>query len=70
MSNVFSVKAQLILSHVCSQLSIQSTHAPLCLGQWSELSLIQDCDVKASLRQDEAEEEAHHAEGWDSINVL
>ncbi|KIK82110.1 hypothetical protein PAXRUDRAFT_154520, partial [Paxillus rubicundulus Ve08.2h10] len=35
----------LILSHTHTQLSVQSIYALLCLGIWSELSLIKDDNV-------------------------
>ena len=36
---------RLILSHVCSHLSAQSTCALICLGSWSLLGLIKHSDV-------------------------
>ena len=42
--HVFS-KGKIILSHVQNGLSIQSTHALLCLGAWSALGLVEDEDV-------------------------
>ena len=36
----------LLLSHVRSRLSTQSTRALLCLGMWSERNLVMDDDVK------------------------
>ena len=36
---------QLLLSHVCSHLSIDSTRALLCLGTWSHLGLVKNEDI-------------------------
>src|SRR5258708_3160842 len=43
---VFSC-GRLILSHVHSRLSVQSTHALICLGSWSLLGLVKNADVLA-----------------------
>lgn len=43
---VFS-RGRLILSHVRSRLSAQSTRALLCVGNWSKYGFIEDEDVKA-----------------------
>jgi hypothetical protein len=66
---VFS-QGRLLLSHVRSRLSVQSTRALMCLGVWSLLGFVKDSDVKAvvilpELRadEDEGELEIH----WDSI---
>jgi hypothetical protein len=39
-------RGRLLLSHVRSRLSAQSTRALLCLGIWSKLNLTRDDDVK------------------------
>ncbi len=64
---VFS-QGRLLLSHIRSRLSVQSTRALMCLGVWSLLGFVKDSDVKAvvvlpELRadEDEGELEAH----WD-----
>ena len=44
-------------------------HALLCLGQWSAPSLIRDCDMKAGIGLNKAEEEGYLAEGWDAITA-
>ncbi|KAI0312858.1 hypothetical protein OF83DRAFT_1041254, partial [Amylostereum chailletii] len=46
---VFS-RGRLLLSHVHSQLSAQSTHALLCLGTWSRLGFVHDDDTKVVAR--------------------
>ena len=38
----------LTASHICSWLSVQSTHALLCLGIWTEMGYMKDKDVKAA----------------------
>ena len=65
---VFS-RARLILSHVWSRLSAQSTHALLCLRNWSLLGYIKDSDVEVVARMPDVEgdEEEELREGWDSI---
>ena len=57
----------LLLLHVQSWLSVQSTHALLCLNTWSTLGLIKDSDVQkvAELQDIEGEDE----DGWDSIII-
>jgi len=41
------------LSHTCSRLSVTSTRALLCLGNWSLLGLVRDEDVEAVARMDD-----------------
>jgi hypothetical protein len=60
----------LLLSHVHSHLSVQSTCALMCLGIWSLLGFVKDSDVKAVIilpelhaDEDKGELEIH----WDSI---
>jgi len=59
----------LILSHVQSRLSAQSTCALLCLGSWSLLGYIKNSDVEAVARMPDVEGnvEEELEEGWDSI---
>ena len=68
MERVFS-RGRLILPHVRSHLSAQSTHALLCLGSWSLLGYIKDSDVEAvAIMPDVAGNvEVELKEGWDSI---
>jgi hypothetical protein len=65
---VFS-RGRLILSHVRSRLSAQSTRALLCLGSWSLPGYIKDSDVEAVARMPDIEGnvEEELEEGWDSI---
>ena len=61
-------QGRLVLSHVRSRLSVQSTRALLCVGVWSKLGYIKDEDVKVAAVLPEVngvEEEL--AEDWDSI---
>ena len=67
--HVFS-QGWLLLSHIRSRLSVQSTRALMCLGVWSLLGYIKDYDVKAvvvlpELRADEKEGELEL--DWDKI---
>jgi hypothetical protein len=66
---IFS-RGRLVLSHVRSQLSSQSTQALLCLGSWSLLGLVKDTDVLAVtvLREVEGDEEPELEDGWDRIS--
>ncbi|KIK80336.1 hypothetical protein PAXRUDRAFT_125061, partial [Paxillus rubicundulus Ve08.2h10] len=62
-------RGRLLLSHVRSRLSAQSTRALLCLGMWSELKIIKTEDVmKVSALPDvEGDEEEVFEDGWDRI---
>ena len=58
--HVFS-RGRLLLSHVRSHLSAQSTHSLLCVGNWSVRSFIKDSDVEVvammhDIYEDELEE--------------
>ena len=60
----------LLLSHVRSRLSVQSTRALLCLGSWSELNLINPDDVNSvTMLPDVEGKEQEMAHGWDSIDI-
>ena len=67
---VFS-RGRLILSHVQSRLSAQSTRALLCLGSWSLLGYIKDSDVEAVARMPDVEGDVEEelGEGWDRILI-
>ena len=63
-------QGRLLLSHVRSRLSVQSTRALLCVGVWSLLGYVKDNDVKAAAvlpAVDGKEDEL--AENWDSIDT-
>ena len=69
---VFS-KGRLLLSHVRSRLSAQSTRALLCLGSWSLENLINKKDLSDTTALPEIEadgnEEYNMEEGWDEIGL-
>ena len=62
-------RGHVLLSHVCNQLSVQTTHSLLCLGDWSLLGLVLDSDLRAVALLPEVDgvEEAM-ADGWDTID--
>ena len=63
-------RGRLLLSHVRSRLSVQSTWALLCLESWSELNLIKPDDVNnITMLPDVEGEEQEMAHGWDSIDI-
>ncbi|KAF8805652.1 hypothetical protein BYT27DRAFT_7061588, partial [Phlegmacium glaucopus] len=66
--HVFS-KGQILLLHLCSCLSVQSTHALMCLGVWSLMGYVDDSDVKAVtiLPDVKADKEDILKEDWDMI---
>ena len=68
---VFS-KGRLMLSHVRSQLSAQTSRAMLCVGEWSRIGLVRSEDLKsaAALLDVESEEFNYEMkEGWDRIEA-
>lgn len=66
---VFSC-GHLLLSHVKSHLSAQSTQALLCLGSWSTLNLIKPEDIhKVTILPDVEGEEQELEHGWDRITI-
>lgn len=62
-------RGRLLLSHVRSRLSAQSTHALLCLGTWSTLGLVKDSDVKKVTELEDVEGKDTLADGWDKIII-
>ena len=69
--HVFS-QGRLLLSHIQSHLSVQLTHAFLCLGVWSKLSYITNSDVKAVVltlpKINEEDDKKELDINWDRIN--
>jgi hypothetical protein len=66
---VFS-KGRILLSHLRSRLSVQSTRALMCVGAWSLLGYVKDRDVRAAtalpeIIGDDSEEELDR--NWDAI---
>jgi hypothetical protein len=63
-------QGQLLLSHVRSRLTAQSTCALLCLGLWSKLNLIKNKDVlKMTSLPDVKDDEEELDEGWDHVII-
>jgi hypothetical protein len=63
-------RGRLLLSHVRSRLSVQSTRALLCLGFWSQLNLIRPDDVhRVTMLPDVEGEEKEIVDGWDRIDM-
>src|ERR1700677_3165502 len=66
---VFS-QGRLVLSHVRSRLSVQSTRALLCLGAWCQLGLVKGTDIKVALGEEVAGEEVELPSDWETIQGL
>ena len=65
--HVFS-KGCILLLHLRSRLSVQSTRALMCLGVWSRMGYVKDTDVKSATILPEVDgEEEELAENWDRI---
>ena len=63
-------RGRLLLSHIRSRLSAQTTHSLLCLGAWSTLGLVDDSDVKKVMELQDAEgKDVVLADGWDKIII-
>ena len=64
---------QLQLSHVRNHLSVQTTCALLCLGEWSCLRLVKDADLNKVAVLPDVEEDGdldgdiEMEDGWDAI---
>ncbi|KIK31980.1 hypothetical protein CY34DRAFT_102417, partial [Suillus luteus UH-Slu-Lm8-n1] len=60
---------RLLLSHVRSRLSAQSTRALLCLNAWSRLNLVKTEDVLhvSALPNIEGDAEEELEDGWDRV---
>ena len=60
----------IILSHLRNHLSVQSTHALMCLGVWSRLRFVKDIDIKGVVTLPEVStdmKEGVLAVGWDMV---
>jgi len=60
----------IVLSHLCSRLSVQSTRALMCLGVWSRLGYVRNSDIRAVVVLPEVPantRKGNLAAGWDSI---
>ncbi|KIM63482.1 hypothetical protein SCLCIDRAFT_117293 [Scleroderma citrinum Foug A] len=62
-------RGRLLLLHVRSRLSAQSTCALLCLGTWSMLGLVKDSNVKKVTELEDVEGKDMLADGWDKIII-
>lgn len=69
---VFS-EGHIILLHLHSCLSVQSTRALMCIRVWSKLGYVKDSDIKKVVNQTpplkDNEKEASLAPDWDAILV-
>jgi hypothetical protein len=61
---------RLLLPHVRNHLGVQSTHASLCVAQWSSLGLVKDGDIKMSVGTDDIVKEDELPEDWDAILIV
>jgi hypothetical protein len=65
---IFS-RGQLILSHIRSQVLVQSTRALICVGSWSRLGLVKNEDVlSAAMLADIKEDSELLTPDWDALN--
>jgi len=62
-------RGQLVLLHVRSRLSVNSTRALLCLGAWSSLGLVKNEDVKRISSMPDIDGKEAFKVGWDAITV-
>lgn len=66
---IFS-KGCILLSHLRSWLSVQSTHVLMYLGEWSSMGFVKDSDIIAAAALSEVDgEEEELGQDWDAINV-
>ena len=61
-------RGRLVLPHIRSRLSVQSTRALMCTGSWSLLGLVKDGDISGALGEEVEGEEPELPVGWDSIS--
>ena len=60
----------LVLSHIQNRLSVQSTHAILCLRSWSQAGFVKSDDEQKVAQSDDIDGDASDYkmdEGWDNI---
>jgi hypothetical protein len=63
---VFS-QGRILLTHVRNSLSVQSTRALMCLGDWSRLGFVKDKDIMAvTVLLEELGDEEELSNGWDA----
>jgi len=64
---VFS-QGRILLSHIRSRLSVQSTRALMCLGVWSLMGYVKDTDIKpTAILPEVIGDEEELKDGWDDI---
>jgi len=65
---IFS-RSRLLLSHTWARLSMQRTHAVLCLGAWSIQKLVKNEDIVAVSKLDDVKDDdpMELEDHWDSI---
>ena len=67
--HIFS-KGCILLSHLRSRLSVQSTRALMCVGEWSLMGFVKDSDLIAAAALPEVDgEEEELGQDWDTIIV-
>lgn len=63
-------KGRLLLSYTRSRMSVQSTCAALCLGDWSQLGYVEDVDITVAARQPDSSQDIEKlAKNWDKITA-
>ena len=66
---IFS-KGQILLSHLCSRLSVQSTQALMCVAAWSTMGFVKSSDIMTAAKVPEIDsEEEDPADDWDLIVI-
>ena len=61
-------QGRIVLSHLRSRLSVQSTRAAMCVGVWSSLGFVKDIDIKAVVTLPVVhEQEDPLTPGWDMV---
>jgi hypothetical protein len=60
---------RIVLSHLRSRLSAQSTRALMMVEAWSRLGYVKDNDVKAAILPEVEGEEEELGEDWDAIEL-
>jgi hypothetical protein len=59
-----------LLSHLRSHLSVQSTRALMCVGEWSSKGFVKDIDIKIVVSLPEVDgEEGELQRDWDAISI-
>jgi hypothetical protein len=63
---VFS-KGRILLSHLRSRLSVQSTRALMCVAEWSAKGFVKDKDIKVAVTLPEVNDNEELELGCDAI---